>query len=119
MNYIDGEQVIIHSLGDNKEYIGIIRGIISNCNDIVSYIVEVDIDDDYQYSARTMPEHCIKPMPEANEYKNHSACGVKKFIDNSSGNPNVTLGNSNYLTPEAPINSILDKYHNCTIGYNE
>ena len=65
MDYLDGQEVIVHSLGDEKVYIGIIRGIISKCNGIVSYMVEIDIEDEYQYSVRCIPESCIKPMPES------------------------------------------------------
>jgi hypothetical protein len=85
MNYIDGEQVIIHSLGDEKEYLGIIRGIISKCNDIISYIVEVDIDDEYQYSVRPIPEYCIKPMKK----NNWKSLLTKKEMSHLSNTANI------------------------------
>lgn len=62
-NFMQDEEVIIHSTGDNKEYRGKIAGIANVLPDKVVYIVEM-VDrlpkKEYPYSHITINEECLK-----------------------------------------------------------
>ena len=66
--YNDGEEVIVYSLSDEKEYLGIVRGLVESYYPPVKhayYMVEVDCGDNWPYSVRVISEHCIKPISKA------------------------------------------------------
>ncbi len=62
--FADGDNVIVHKIGDGKEYRAIVRGVSIDygINPATIYILEtVDkIDSDYPYSHCTMPEACLR-----------------------------------------------------------
>lgn len=64
--FLEGDRVIIHSLGPSygdDEYYGNIRGISVDYGDnpATIYIVEMpSLDQDYKYSCCTIPQSCLR-----------------------------------------------------------
>ena len=62
--FAEGDNVIVHSIGDGKEYRAIVRGVSIDygINPATIYILEAGdkIDPDYPYSHYTMPEACLR-----------------------------------------------------------
>lgn len=67
--YFDGELVVIHSLGDGKEYTGVIKGIaIEQPGPARIYIVASELAG--EYSCLTIPAACIRDyFDEAGDIK--------------------------------------------------
>ncbi len=67
-NFSEGQKVIIHGLGDGKEYEGVIRGKqeMIVCDNYIVEFTDRDAFPNYPFSCVQLIESCIKPRNDLN-----------------------------------------------------